>query len=174
MTTSMTGEQIQEAANQLPSLTPQGLGPAVEFFAILFGVVSVLVVSLRVYVRAGLSGASTSLWGIEDYMVVIGTLPMIPAVVHAVYAARFGIGTHDAQLPSPLYLIRANEYQTYWESLYFISSTVIKCAIGFTCMRLDRRRRVVVIMAVNMSIMGVVAILALVYIFANCTPFAAT
>ncbi|KAJ0376859.1 hypothetical protein COL26b_004912 [Colletotrichum chrysophilum] len=146
MAATMTGEQISAIAYQLEPLTPKGLGPAVEFIAIVFGIVCVIVVGLRIYVRAGLSGASTRLWGVEDWLAVIGTL----------------------------YLIRASEYQTYWEVLYFISSTIIKCAIGFTCVRLDRRKRVTVIMGINMAVMVIVAILALVFVFANCTPLAAT
>ncbi|KAL0778187.1 hypothetical protein CaCOL14_005840 [Colletotrichum acutatum] len=174
MAASMTGEQIQAFAYQLDPLAPKGLAPAVEFVAIILGIISVIVVSLRIYVRAGLSGASSRLWGVEDYLAVIGTLPFIPAVVFAVLASRYGVGFHDADLPSQLYLIRASEYQTYWEVLYFISSTIIKCAIGFTCIRLDRRKRVVICMILNMSVMVVVAILALIFVFANCTPLAAT
>lgn len=67
----MTGEQIQDLANKLEPLTPKGLGPAVEVVALVFGTISVISVSLRVYVRAGLSGASTRLLGIEDYMAVL-------------------------------------------------------------------------------------------------------
>ncbi|GKT60228.1 integral membrane protein [Colletotrichum tofieldiae] len=174
MAASMTGEQIQAIAYELPPLDPKGLAAGVEFVAIVLGIISVIIVSLRIYVRAGLSGASTALWGIEDYLAVVGLLPFIPAVVFAVYASRYGVGFHDADIPSQLYLIRASEYQTYWEVLYFISSTIIKCAIGFTCIRLDQRKRVVVCMSVNMSVMVVVAILALAFVFANCTPFAAT
>ncbi|KAK1700610.1 hypothetical protein BDP55DRAFT_643623 [Colletotrichum godetiae] len=174
MAASMTGEQIQAFAYQLEPLAPKGLAPAVEFVAIILGIISVIVVSLRIYVRAGLSGASSRLWGVEDYLAVIGTLPFIPTVVFAVLASRYGVGFHDADLPSQLYLIRASEYQTYWEVLYFISSTIIKCAIGFTCIRLDRRKRVVICMILNMSVMVVVAILALIFVFANCTPLAAT
>ncbi|KAJ0297333.1 hypothetical protein COL516b_010750 [Colletotrichum fioriniae] len=151
MAASMTGEQIQAFAYQLEPLAPKGLAPAVEFVAIILGIISVIVVSLRIYVRAGLSGASSRLWGIEDYLAVIGTLPFIPAVVFAVLASRYGVGFHDADLPSQLYLIRASEYQTYWEVLYFISSTIIKCAIGFTCIRLDRRKRVVICMVLNIN-----------------------
>ncbi|KAF5491535.1 hypothetical protein CGCS363_v010621 [Colletotrichum siamense] len=174
MAATTTGEQISAIAYQLEPLTPKGLGPAVEFIAIVFGIVCVIVVGLRIYVRAGLSGASTRLWGVEDWLAVIGTVPFIPAVVFAVYASRYGVGSHDADIPSQLYLIRASEYQTYWEVLYFISSTIIKCAIGFTCVRLDRRKRVTVIMGINMAVMVIVAILALVFVFANCTPLAAT
>lgn len=70
----MTGEQIQAFAYQLEPLAPKGLAPAVEFVAIILGIISVIVVSLRIYVRAGLSGASSRLWGIEDYLAVIGTV----------------------------------------------------------------------------------------------------
>ncbi|KAM0425288.1 hypothetical protein ACHAPT_009344 [Fusarium lateritium] len=171
---SMTGEEIRALANKLEPLSPKGLGPAVQVVAIVFGIISVVVVTLRVFVRAGLSGASTRLLGTEDYLAVLAVIPFIPAVVFAVLAARYGVGSHDADLPSPLYLIRAVEYQTYWEVLYFISSTIIKCAIGFACIRLDQRKRVVVPLYVNMSVMVLVAILALIFVFANCKPFAAT
>ncbi|VUC30765.1 unnamed protein product, partial [Clonostachys rosea] len=171
---SMTGEQIQALANALPSLTPKGLGRAVEVVAILFGVISLIAVSLRIWVRSGFSVASARHWGIEDYMVLLGILPFIPAVVFAVLAARYGVGSHDVDIPSQLYLIRASEYQTYWEVLYFISSTIIKCAIGFTCVRVDSRRRVCVPLYVNMATIVIVAILALTFVFANCVPVAAT
>jgi hypothetical protein len=81
---------------------------------------------------------------------------------------------HDAELPSPLYQVRAMEYLIYWEIHYFISSTIIKCAIGFQCIRLDRRKRIVYPIAGNMFVMLTIAILALAFVFANCRPLAAT
>lgn len=95
-------------------------------------------------------------------------------MVFAVYATRFGLGARDQDLPSPLYQIRAAEYSIYWEVLYLISSSMTKCAIGFTCMRLDTRKRFVIPMAINMSVVVVVTVLALIYIFATCRPLAAT
>lgn len=74
MAESMTGKQIQALVYQLEPLEPKGLGLAVEYVAIVFGILSIVVVSLRIYVRAGFSGASTRIWGIEDYLVVIGTV----------------------------------------------------------------------------------------------------
>ncbi|KAG8169535.1 hypothetical protein KVR01_000280 [Diaporthe batatas] len=174
MAASMSGEQIQALANQLEPINPTGLGRAVQVVAIFLGVVCTIVVSLRIYVRAGLSGASTRIWGVEDYLALFGTLPFLPSVVFAVYAARYGVGSHDNAIPSPLYLIRATEYVIFWEILYFISSTIIKCAIGFTCIRLDRRREIVIPISINMAIMVIIAILALVFVFANCRPLAAT
>lgn len=49
-----------------------------------------------------------------------------------------------------------------------------KCAVGFTCLRLDRRRRILVPIVTNMAVMVVVAALAVIFVFVNCTPFAAT
>ncbi|KAH8763606.1 hypothetical protein F5883DRAFT_676241 [Diaporthe sp. PMI_573] len=174
MAASMSGEQIQALVYQLEPINPTGLGRAVEVVSVCLGVICTIVVSLRVWVRAGLSGASTRTWGVEDYLAVVGTLPFLPSAVFAVYGARYGVGSHDAALPSQLYLIRATEYVIYWEILYFISSTIIKCAIGFTCIRLDRRKQILIPISINMAIMVVVAILALVFVFVNCTPLAAT
>ncbi|KAF6518007.1 hypothetical protein HZS61_002085 [Fusarium oxysporum f. sp. conglutinans] len=126
MASSMTGEQIQALADALEPLTPKDLGPAVQGFAIAFGITSVVVVCLRVYVRAGLSGVSPRLLGFEDYLAVVATILLIPAVVFAFLAARYGVGSRDANIPNQMYLIRATEYQTYWELLYFTSSTIIK------------------------------------------------
>lgn len=90
------------------------------------------------------------------------------------YAAKFGVGSHDADLPNALYQVRAAEYQLYWEIFYFISSTVVKCGIGFTCMRLDRRKQVSIPISINMSIMVTVTVLALIFVFANCAPVSAS
>lgn len=101
-------------------------------------------------------------------------LPFLASVPFAVFAARYGVGSHDVDLPSQLYLIRATEYEIYWEILYFISSTIMKCAIGFTCIRVDWRKRIVIPLSINMTIMVVIAILAIIFVFVNCTPLAAT
>ena len=89
------------------------------------------------------------------------------------YAAHYGLGRLDADLPSPLYAMRAGEYIIYWELLYFVSSTLVKCAIGFSCVRVDRRRRIAFSVFTNMAVMVLTAVGALIFVFANCRPFAA-
>ncbi|CAG7566058.1 unnamed protein product [Fusarium equiseti] len=170
----MTGELIQAFANALPPMPPKDLGPVVQGFALAFGITSIVVVSLRIYVRAGLTEVSPRLLGLEGYLAVLATLILIPTIVSSVLTTRYGVGSHDVNIPSQLYLIRATEYQTYWEVLYFISSTIIKCAIGLTCIRLDSRKRVVYPIFVNVAVVITITILALLYVFANCRPFAAT
>ncbi|KAF4446878.1 integral membrane protein [Fusarium austroafricanum] len=170
----LTGEQIQSIADGLPPITPKNLGPAVEGLAIAFGAVSVIAVCLRIYIRAGLSGVSPRVLGIEDYLAILAALLLIPAVVFSVLGVRYGSGCRDENLPNPFYLIRVVEYQAYWVPFYFIASTIIKCAIGFTCTRLDGRKRVIIPIYINMAVIVIVTILGLSYIFANCKPFAAT
>lgn len=89
----MSGEQIQALVYELEPLNPTGLGRAVEVVAILLGVVCVLVVSLRVYVRAGLSGASTRTWGAEDFLAVVGTVSS-PARLGKVIGLSCGLMTY--------------------------------------------------------------------------------
>lgn len=96
------------------------------------------------------------------------------ATVFAFFATRYGLGRQDQDLSSTLYQIRAAEYVMYWEVLYLISSSTTKCAVGLTCMRLDTRKRFVIPMAINMSVVAVVTVLALIYLFVTCRPLAAT
>lgn len=105
----------------------------------------------------------------DDYQ-----LAFFAAIVFAVWATRYGLGKRDIDLSSPLYQIRASEYVVYWEVSYLISSSMTKCAIGLACMRLDTRKRYVIPMAINMSVVVVVTVLALIYIFVSCRPLAAT
>lgn len=194
------GEQTRAAAYALGPMTPGGVGRLVEGLAIFYGIIAVIVLSIRIWIRSGFSSASpTGLWGIDDYLVVLGTVSrlsrdrnfpklcnvkgmvaisakkcvqhrhlrnckLIPsrisqlifmvAVVFAVCAAQFGIGSHDSDLPSELYAIRAGEYEVYWELSYFISSTIIKCAVGCTCIRLDPRRQITIPILINISLMS--------------------
>ncbi|KAH9904942.1 hypothetical protein F4778DRAFT_731248 [Xylariomycetidae sp. FL2044] len=171
---NLSGEQIAAMAYALPPFEPRGLGRAIEVVAVLMGVIVTVIVGLRLAVRAGYSRLQRRTWGIDDYLVVLGFLPYVPSIVFSVYVARFGTGSHDVDLPSPLYQIRAGEYIIYWELHYFISSTIIKCAIGCTCIRLDPRRRVRYPILINMAIILICSILAIAFVFANCRPFAAT
>lgn len=87
MQESMTGEEIQDLVNKLPPITPGSVGRAVQAVAIVLGIISVVVVSLRVYVRAGFSGASSRSWGVEDYVAVIGTVSLPSSLGKAVVSS---------------------------------------------------------------------------------------
>lgn len=72
VSTPPSGEQLAAIANALPPLPPLGLGIAVEVLSILFAVVATISLVLRIYVRTGLSRGSGNVWGVDDYLAVIG------------------------------------------------------------------------------------------------------
>ncbi|KAF5020881.1 hypothetical protein F66182_7083 [Fusarium sp. NRRL 66182] len=174
MASSMTGEQTQALAERLEPLSPKGLGASAAVVAVILGIISFVVVSLRVYVRWGKTKASSRVLGADDLLAVLSMGIFMPAVAFTILAVRYGVGAHDADIPSPLYLILAVKYQTIWELLYFVSSTIVKCSIGLACTRLDSRKKIIIPLHVNMLVMVVVTILALIFVFVNCQPFAAT
>ncbi|KAH6639995.1 hypothetical protein BKA67DRAFT_671367 [Truncatella angustata] len=171
---AISSSAISASAYALDPLIPTGLAAGVEATSIFLCILTTIVVGLRIWVRAGYSDAQTRVWGIDDYLLVIGFLPFLPSIIFSVYATHYGVGLHDSDIPSPYYAIRAAEYIIFWELNYFISSTIVKCAIGFACIRIDQRRRIRVPILVNMLVMVTTAILALIFVFANCKPLAAT
>lgn len=74
--TTSEGEEIRHAAYALGMLTPTGVGPGVQGIAMAFGFLSILSVSVRVWISSGASGASSRTWGAEDYMIVASTVSL--------------------------------------------------------------------------------------------------
>ncbi|KAF1923839.1 uncharacterized protein M421DRAFT_302964 [Didymella exigua CBS 183.55] len=173
-TAPLTGQEIASAAYVLPPLQPQGLSLGIVAVSILLAIITLLVACLRIWVRLGLLTGLTRVWKTEDYLFVLALVPFIPSVVWAIIAVHYGVGLRDADLPSSLYAVRAGEYIVYWEVMYFVSSTLIKSAIGFTCIRIDQRKRVTYPVLLNIFIMWLTAALALMFVFVNCRPLAAT
>lgn len=66
----MTGEQLAALAYAEPSIRPQGLALTVEVFMYVLAILTFIIVSLRVYVRAFLFQGRV--WGTDDYLAVIG------------------------------------------------------------------------------------------------------
>ncbi|POS76617.1 hypothetical protein DHEL01_v204982 [Diaporthe helianthi] len=110
-----SGEQIQAFAYQLAPLSPKGLGLAIDVVGIALGIIGIIALSLRLYVRLGFSAGPNRSLGPDDFLTVFGTLTFAAAIVFAIYATRYGLGSPVSELPSPLYQIRAAEYVLYWE-----------------------------------------------------------
>lgn len=72
MASSVSGEETQADAYQLVPLAPKGFGLAIEWVAISLGIISLIVISLRAYVR--FSGGSGRSWGLDDILAVIGNV----------------------------------------------------------------------------------------------------
>lgn len=69
---TVSGEAIALEAYALPPLNPTGLGARVEAVSILIAIVTSIAVGLRVWVRTGYSVTGSRLWGIDDYLLLIG------------------------------------------------------------------------------------------------------
>ncbi|KAM0812006.1 hypothetical protein AB5N19_14323 [Seiridium cardinale] len=171
---TLTGEEIAAIAYALPALKPTGLGAAIEVISIMLAIITTIVVGLRVWVRAGLLSGHKETWGIDDYLLVVGFLPFWPSIIIGVYATRYGLGLRDSDIPTPTYVVRANELFFFWELNYFISSNIVKCAIGLFCTRIDQRRAIRWSIAINISIIIITAILVLAFLCTWCRPLAAT
>lgn len=74
MDSLLSGEEMQAGAYQLAPLAPRGFGLAIETVAISLGIVGIIVISLRAYVRLGFSVGMSRSWGIDDILAVIGTV----------------------------------------------------------------------------------------------------
>lgn len=74
MDSLLSGEEMQAGAYQLLPLTPRGFGLAIEAVAISLGVIGIIIISLRAYVRFGFSVGLSRSWGIDDILAVIGAV----------------------------------------------------------------------------------------------------
>lgn len=74
MDSLLSGEQMQASAYRLAPLAPEGFGLAIEVVAICLGIIGLIVISLRAYVRLGLSVGLSRSWGLDDILAVIGTV----------------------------------------------------------------------------------------------------
>lgn len=69
-----SGENTQAIADQLAPLTPIGLGFAIEAIGIALGIIGLIAISLRLYVRFGFSAGLSRSLGPDDVLAVLGTV----------------------------------------------------------------------------------------------------
>ncbi len=95
-TDSLSGEQIADIAYTLPTLTPRGLSLGIVVASITLAVITTVVVSLRIWVRTGLSRALGRIWKIEDYLLVVGFVSLALLLHHQFVLEMIGtnLGTH--------------------------------------------------------------------------------
>lgn len=69
-----SGEQIQAVAYRLASLSPKGLSFAIDAIAIALGLIAIIALSMRLYVRLGFSAGLSRPLGPDDFLAVFGTV----------------------------------------------------------------------------------------------------
>ncbi|KAI1847117.1 hypothetical protein JX266_006992 [Neoarthrinium moseri] len=109
---------------------PEGLSLAIVVVSLLCLFFSILAVAGRTYVRL-----DDGLFGLDDGLVVIGTLAYAADVGIAVYAAHVGVGTVNAKLNAWM-MEEAPKFFTVWILVYVISLATLKSSICVTLLRI--------------------------------------
>ncbi|KAI1322614.1 hypothetical protein F5Y16DRAFT_385933 [Xylariaceae sp. FL0255] len=166
----LTGEEIQARADAHPGMPPTGAGITIQAVIYTFGIICTIVLSLRVYVRWKLL-ESGQRWGFDDYLAVAGFVPYLPACVIGIVGTYYGVGAPDSDI-DPFLKIKASEYQLIYELVYFGSSMLTKVSIVFTILRICENKMYKYLMYAVLAINGVTSTASLVFLFADCRPFA--
>ncbi|KAH6645423.1 hypothetical protein BKA67DRAFT_526976 [Truncatella angustata] len=166
----LTGQQIQEIADSQPSMQPAGAGITIQGIFYTTAILCTIIFGLRVWVRSRPQASGNS-WAIDDYLAVGGFIPYLPCCIIGIIGTYYGVGAPDSAV-NPFMKIRAKEFQLLYELVYFGSSTLTKFSIAFTIMRICKERRYVYAMYGAMGGMALTAFGALIFLFADCKPFA--
>ncbi|KAI0023874.1 GPCR, PTH11-type [Xylariomycetidae sp. FL0641] len=162
MTVEELGEMMQAQAYAEPSIQPQGLASAVEIVVLVTVILATIIISLRVYARSGIIQRSATVWGWADTFAILGYFALLTSSIFAVYAAHYGLGTHDKDLNQFL-MIRCAEYMLYSQVTYGISMPLVKASVVFTLLRITNEKKYVwtlwamQFVATAMALVGVLA-----------------
>ncbi|KAI1763612.1 hypothetical protein GGR53DRAFT_531365 [Hypoxylon sp. FL1150] len=114
----------------------QGLSLAIVVVSSIFLILSVLAVSGRTYIRY-----SERVFGLDDGLMLFGTIVYIAAVALSSYAAFVGLGSHDDKL-NAFFSEEGKKYFTIWILVYVHALATIKSSICITILRIAGTRRV--------------------------------
>jgi hypothetical protein len=156
-----------------PAIDPHGLAKTTIVVSSFLGGLAVLVVGLRLAVRAWLFRSGTRAFGYDDMYVVVALAPFISACIFAVKSSFYGIGTRDSELTA-LQMIKAAEYNTYWQLSYALSIPFCKFAISSALFRVTNRTRYRAVLWTVITMSAVVCAIAILSLVLLCRPWAAT
>ncbi|KAF5018462.1 hypothetical protein F66182_9559 [Fusarium sp. NRRL 66182] len=173
---NLTADEIASIAYAQRAIPSSGLGLVSEVLIYILTVLCAVVIGLRVYVKTWRIQDSQG-WRLNDYLAVVGFLPFLAASVLGVLSVRHGIGATDSRLDTyemkNFLLVRGMEYLLIYELTYYASSTLTKFAIAVTILYICVEKRYKYLMYGLMVTMGITCTVCLIWLFANCTPFAA-
>ncbi|KAH8666810.1 hypothetical protein BX600DRAFT_436191 [Xylariales sp. PMI_506] len=148
-------------------MQPMGVGIVVLTFCIFFSVLSLIVVSLRVWVR----GRSKML-GWDDALMVIGLLLYLATAVLAGYATFHGLGGPPNRVSSSMNT-QGVKYTMIWQLVYIPSVVFIKNSICITLLRIAVERAHRWALYVTIGISTAVSITGFVGLISSCRPISA-
>ncbi|KAK3990576.1 hypothetical protein QBC44DRAFT_62195 [Cladorrhinum sp. PSN332] len=138
---------------------PRGLALALVVTTGVFGVLTTIVMAMRVFIRI-----KTHNFGVDDWVMSAGYVVNLGQYAIAIYGSYTGLGTRDAGLTQAT-INQGTKSLLIWQALYAGSLAFIKSSICITLMRITQRRgylillRSLVFLAAGLSTVGLVVIL---------------
>lgn len=155
-----------------PPIVPKGLAKTTIVVSCFLGSLAFVIVALRLAVRTWLFRSGTRAFGLDDLFTIAALAPFISACVYTVRACYYGIGTRDVDL-TPLQMMRATQFNTYWQLSYVLSVPFCKIAIASALFRVTNRTRYRVLLWFVVILSSIVCAVAVLSLLLVCKPWAA-
>ncbi|KAF2714602.1 hypothetical protein K504DRAFT_456799 [Pleomassaria siparia CBS 279.74] len=155
-----------------PPIVPHGLAKTTIVVSTFLGGLAVFLVGLRLTIRGWLFQSGTRAFGIDDIFLVLALASFISCSVTAVQSCFYGVGTRDADL-TPLQMIKAAQYNTYWQLSYVLSIPLCKAAIASALFRVTDRRLYRVMLWAALMLSTIVLLIVIFALVLLCKPWPA-
>ncbi|KAL1600451.1 hypothetical protein SLS60_006837 [Paraconiothyrium brasiliense] len=156
-----------------PAIHPEGLARTTVIVSGFLGGLAVFLVALRLAVRGWLYRSGTKAFGLDDLFLLIALAPFLSACATAIQACYYGVGTRDADL-TQLQMIKAAQYNTYWQLSYALSIPFCKIAIASALFRVTSRSLYRYILWAVIALSSIVLTIAILSLVLLCKPWPAT
>ncbi|KAI0843576.1 hypothetical protein F5Y06DRAFT_255294 [Hypoxylon sp. FL0890] len=166
---SLSGQELVDLAWKQHSFEPHGFAATVTNVHIVLLVLTTIFIGLRIWSRAWLF-RDLKIWGWDDTLAVLSYGTFVPSSIFVILAARYGLGTPDAELTDAL-KARAALYMGYWQMHYAASSNLVKAGIAVALLRLTITQRIYryIILAILIAT-PIFTAAVLVVLIATCHP----
>ncbi|KAH9870913.1 hypothetical protein J1614_006485 [Plenodomus biglobosus] len=147
----------------------EDLGPNLTATVLITGSLAFFTMGLRAYIRI-----SKRNWGLEDWIMSIGCLPLLTLTISTTIGSYEGIGAKDSTFARPgnqKYVERAYFWFFLYQVFYCTSIIFIKLSIAFMLNRIAGNKMIFIY--TNYGIMGLCAsvnLAAALYIIFQCNP----
>ncbi|KAF2846667.1 hypothetical protein T440DRAFT_541093 [Plenodomus tracheiphilus IPT5] len=147
----------------------EDLGPNLTATVLTTGSLAFITMGMRIYTRI-----TKRNWGIEDWVMSAGCLPLLTLTIVTTIGSYYGIGAKDATFAIPgnqKYMEKAYFWFFLYEVFYCTSIIFIKLSIAFMLNRIAGKKMIFIY--TNYGIMGLCAsvnLAAALYIIFQCNP----
>jgi hypothetical protein len=152
-----------------PAIVPEGLARTTIIVSAFLGGLSVLLVSIRLVIRGWLYRNGTKAYGFDDAFLLVALAPFLSACGHAIQASYYCVGTRDADL-TPLQMIKAAQYNAYWQLSYALFIPLCKIAIASALFRVTSSRLYRGILWTVIALSCIVLSIAILSLVLLCRP----